>query len=186
MKPQEQTQIEQDLGQWENEISFSDHTLYLRLEKSDIDIELELPNPDKDVVLLARPNGFQLFSHYNNEVRRDFAIAKSNIVSIQLLPSFTTSNDPPISLKYIAFSVIIFGVAGTAISGGSGLAIWIILGLTFGLTLSLILKKSYRQNLLMKIQDDAQYRFLLFTINKKQKNRCIEFFTNFIKEKFST
>ena len=183
MKPREQTQIEEELGQWENQIELADHALRLKLERSNSDIELLLPNPEKEVTLIARPNGFQLMSHHNNMIRKDFAITSSSIDSIQLLPSFTIENNPGINFKYILFSTVIIGVLGFSPSGELNF-MWIIAGIIFGMVLSLF-KKTYRQNLLMKINDNTDDLTLLFTINKRQKKDCIEFFSRFSREKFS-
>lgn len=185
MNPKEQAQIQQELGQWEYEISFPDHTLHVKLERSDCDMELRLPDPDKEVTIVARPNGFQLFSHYKNEIRKDFAVSGSNIISIQLLPSFTISNEAAISVKYVILSLVMFGLAGAITSEGPMLALWLLLGLAFGLILSLIFKKSFRQNLLMNIIDEGQQRYLLFSIDKKDKETCTRFFTRFIQDKFT-
>jgi hypothetical protein len=185
MNPQEQIQIEQELGQWANPISLSDHALHLKLEKSDTNLELKLPNLEKEVILLARPNGFQLFSHYRNEIRRDFSINNSTIKSVQLLPSFTPDKRPGISFKYILFSIVIFGTIGVLSSERPNIILWILLGLTFGLTLSIIFKTTYRQNLIMMINENERDSFLLFTIDKRQRQSCIDFFNRFMKEKFS-
>ena len=105
-------------------------------------------------------------------------------VSIQLLPSFTADNRPGISFKYIFFAVVIFGIIGFFSAERPNRILWILPGFTFGLTLSVMFKRTYRQNLLMIINESSNKFTLLFTLDKKQRQNCIDFFTNFIKEKF--
>lgn len=182
-----QMAIEQELGTWETPVSAGIHLLELRLVKSDNDIKLHIPNPDSDVTMLARPKGFQLTSHYNNEIRCDFAIENSQIVSVELLPSFTVDNYSKLSLKYILFSIIIFLFVGSLTTQKSELLfLWLFLGATFGMSLSINFKKYYRQNLLLVIKEKSDQNVtLLFSIDKRQRKQCVDFFNNYIKDKFT-
>lgn len=187
MNPKTLKDIEQELGQWDTPFSTEMHFLELRLENSDNDIKLYLPSPEGDVTFIARPNGFQLTSNHNNNIRRDFAIEKSQIVSVELLPSFTIDNFSRISLKYLLFSIFAFALIGSFTSGRSeNLLLWLFLGLTFGIVLATSFRKTYRQNLLLVIQENSGQKVkFLFSIDRKQIKKSIDFFKSFINDKFT-
>lgn len=185
MKPIEQSEADQQLGQWDEPVSFTDHSLELRLEKSDTETEWLLPHPDKEVLLVARPRGFQLTSFYGYNTRQDFAIESAEIISVRLLPSFTVDARPGLSFKYIFLSAAVFFLLGISADKWPHLLLWILSGFTCGITLSLLFKRRYRQNLLFKLSEENKETILLFSIDKRQKQSCISFFSSFVKDKFS-
>lgn len=185
MKPIEQTAADQELGQWEESVSLAGQSLELRLEKSDTGAEWLLPHPDREVILAARPRGLQLSSFDGYKNRQDFAIGMNDIISVQLLPSFTADDRPGLSMKYMLLATAVFFLLGISIDTWPHTWLWIFSGLTCGMTLSVLFKRRYRQNVLMKLKQDNKESFLLFTIDKRQKEDCIRFFSGFAKEKFS-
>jgi hypothetical protein len=184
MSPVDIITIDSVLGAWEKGIPLSEYALALRLEQSDNDLSMNLANPDKDIILFARPGGFQLASHYGSEMRTDFALAHASITSIRLLPSFTVEKKQKLRLGYILVSVCICMGTGVLTNAQPYMLLWICLGVNFGITLSLFSRKMYRQNLLMLIMEGGNEYSLLFSMDKKVRDKCLAFFENFAPNKF--
>lgn len=185
MKPKSLKEIEQELGQWENTDEFQLYSLKMRLENSDNGLMLQLPNPDREAILLARPNGFQLTSSSSDKIRKDFVIKHSDIISIQLLPSFTKDDKPSKSFPYVILSIILFAIIGHNSEGKNISLLWLLSGITFGIVLSLKFKRPDRQNLVFILQENEKQSNLLFSISKAHKQRCTDFFNSNIEDKFS-
>lgn len=185
MKPVSLQEVEQQLGQWEKEISYTAHSIEMRMERSANNLELLLPNPDRDVILLARPAGLQLTSQNGINVRKDFAIPAEKIVKAELLPSYTMDNRPRISFLYVLIAVAFFFVIDISSNEQPDILRFLVPGLLFGLLASVLFKRSYRMNLMLTLNGEDGREEIVFTIHKNQREQCIRFFTDFTGDKFS-
>jgi hypothetical protein len=183
MKSASITQIENELGQWENNIDLPDHVLHLILEKSDTGLELYLPHPEKELTIIARPKGFQLMSLHKKNRRKDFSIPYDTISGAELLPSFSPG-PRTLRIGYLLGSIALFVVLGNALYDGLFMLLWLSTGILFGIVCSFLCSRTYRQNLILRLQNGEDKKSILFTIRKNQKEECIRFFTKFLKEKF--
>ncbi len=185
MKSKSKIELEEELGQWKQAISLKDHSLLLRLESSDTNLEFYLPNPQKEILVIARPNGFQLRSE-NGSNFRDFILLTSDIESIQLLPSHTLEKQPKIKIRYILASIISTVFIGVQYSEKSPFVfLYILLGTLIGLQLSDFYGQKFRQNLLITFVEASTKRKLLLTFKPEDRHKCEVFFEKFAFEKFS-
>lgn len=177
-------QIKQELGEWEEGISLSAHSLNLVLEQSSNHLEWYVPHPDKEFLLFARPSGFQLSSQLPYNKQGDYALLYKDLEKIELLPSVTRQHRSGISIKLVLISIIAFVMLGALLFIRPIVLVWIIFGLQFGLIMSLYLKKRYRQNLLMVYNVNGQRIELLFSIFMADKEECISFFEQYTTAQF--
>lgn len=170
------------LGEWEGGISLSVHALHLVLEQSSDRMEWYLPHPGREMILFARPQGFQLSCVLPYNQKGDYALLYNKLEKIHLLPTYTMQHKPVISFKYVLLSVIGFILLGAMLQESPFVLLWIILGIHTGILLSYFFKRRYRQNLLMVYDNDGQKTELLFSV--ADKKQCIPFFEQYAGEIF--
>ena len=144
MQPATHDNLIQLLGEWPPENIERDMQQLLRLENSSDSWHLLLPNPHKEITVLARPGGLQFMST-NKQERADFALPFTQLQQIQLLPSYTIVKGSPFYWLYTVPTTCLFLFMG--ISNNQELTFfWMVLGFTLGCALSAHYHKRYRRN----------------------------------------
>lgn len=185
MKPQSIEEIEKELGSWEKEMSFPYHGLRTKLERSTSNMELYFPNPDNEVLLLARPKGLQLVSMNDFSTRKDFALPYNHISAIEFLPSYSTEKKPSLNFLYMAASAALFGMIGSLFDDTRAyIAIWAVMGILFGTLLSIYINKRYRHNLMITLMEENKPASILLSVRKSKKKEMKVFFNRFCSDKF--
>jgi hypothetical protein len=180
--------IETELGKWDLEVPPATHVLQARFEKSNTQIGYQIPNPHRDLSILARPNGFHITSKDGRQARKDFVLHHSAIKSVQLLPSYTVDTKKSISMiTVVAFAALAWVLGFIYHRENQTLSlIYILLGAILGSIFSLAEDShSKRRNLMITYREGNADDYLLLSIGKREWVDAIDFFFKFCPDKFS-